>query len=232
MSKSKYNTVNPDDLVAKYGADTFRMYEMFLGPVELSKPWETKGIEGVHRFLKKCWRLFYNTDKGWVVTDAPATAAELKVLHQTIRKIESDTERFSFNTAVSQFMIAVNELTDLDCHKKEILLPLLILLQPYAPHFTEELYAQLEPAKALPNGPGLTAESYPVFREEFVKESSKKYPVALNGKTRHELELPLDITAEQVESLIKQDPVVLKWMEGRAIRKVIYVPGKMINVVG
>ncbi|MBM3431423.1 MAG: leucine--tRNA ligase [Bacteroidetes bacterium] len=232
MSKSKFNTVNPDDLVAKYGADTFRMYEMFLGPVELSKPWDTKGIEGVHRFLKKCWRLFYDTDKGWVVTDLPATAAELKVLHQTIRKIESDTERFSFNTAVSQFMIAVNELTDLNCHKKEVLLPLLILLQPYAPHFTEELYAQLEPGKALPGGPGINGATYPLFSEKYVKESSKKYPVAINGKTRQELELSLDATAEQVETLVKQDPVVLKWMEGRPIKKVIYVPGKMINVVG
>jgi leucyl-tRNA synthetase len=232
MSKSKFNTVNPDDLVAKYGADTFRMYEMFLGPVELSKPWDTKGIEGVHRFLKKCWRLFYGTDNGWQVNEENATAEELKVLHQTIRKIENDTERFSFNTAVSQFMIAVNELTDLNCHKKEILLPLLVLLQPYAPHFTEELYAKLEPGKALPVGKGLMGESYPVFDERFVKESTKKYPVAINGKTRQELELSLDATAEQVDELVRQDAVVLKWMEGRPIKKVIYVPGKMINVVG
>jgi leucyl-tRNA synthetase len=232
MSKSKFNTVNPDDLVAKYGADTFRMYEMFLGPVELSKPWDTKGIEGVHRFLKKCWRLFYSTDNGWLVNEDKATAEELKVLHQTIRKIENDTERFSFNTAVSQFMIAVNELTDLNCHKKEILLPLLVLLQPYAPHFTEELYSTLEPGKALPAGKGLMDESYPVFDERFVKESTKKYPVAINGKTRQELELSLDATAEQVDELVRQDAVVLKWMEGRPIKKVIYVPGKMINVVG
>jgi leucyl-tRNA synthetase len=232
MSKSKFNTVNPDDLVVKYGADTFRMYEMFLGPVELSKPWDTKGIEGVHRFLKKCWRLFYGTDNGWQVNEENATAEELKVLHQTIRKIENDTERFSFNTAVSQFMIAVNELTDLNCHKKEILLPLLVLLQPYAPHFTEELYATLEPGKALPVGKGLMGESYPVFDERFVKESTKKYPVAINGKTRQELELSLDATAEQVDELVRQDAVVLKWMEGRPIKKVIYVPGKMINVVG
>ena len=232
MSKSKFNTVNPDDLVVKYGADTFRMYEMFLGPVELSKPWDTKGIEGVHRFLKKCWRLFYGTDNGWQVNEENATAEELKVLHQTIRKIENDTERFSFNTAVSQFMIAVNELTDLNCHKKEILLPLLVLLQPYAPHFTEELYAKLEPGKALPVGKGLMGESYPVFDERFVKESTKKYPVAINGKTRQELELSLDATAEQVDELVRQDAVVLKWMEGRPIKKVIYVPGKMINVVG
>ncbi|MFM7671376.1 MAG: leucine--tRNA ligase [Bacteroidota bacterium] len=232
MSKSKFNTVNPDDLVAKYGADTFRMYEMFLGPVELSKPWDTKGIEGVHRFLKKCWRLFNDAEKGWLVTEEKATAAELKVLHTAIRKVEFDTERFSFNTVVSQFMIAVNELTDLKCHKKEILLPLLILLQPYAPHFTEELFAQLEPNRALPNGSGIVSEPFPVFKEEYVRENSKKYPVAINGKTRQELELGLDATAEQVEALVRQDSVVLKWMEGRPIKKVIYVPGKMINVVG
>jgi leucyl-tRNA synthetase len=232
MSKSKFNTVNPDDLVAKYGADTFRMYEMFLGPVEMSKPWDTKGIEGVHRFLKKCWRLFYDLEKGWLVTNEPASAAELKVLHHTIRKIESDTERFSFNTAVSQFMIAVNELTDLNCYKREILLPLLVLLQPYAPHFTEELYSKLEPSKALPAGKGLMGESFPLFDETFVKESSKKYPVAINGKTRQELELSLDVTAADVEAMVRQDAVVLKWMEGRPIKKVIYVPGKMINVVG
>lgn len=232
MSKSKFNTVNPDDLVAKYGADTFRMYEMFLGPVELSKPWDTKGIEGVHRFLKKCWRLFQDVEKGWLVTDEAPTPAELKVLHHTIRKVEFDTERFSFNTVVSQFMIAVNELTELNCHKKQILLPLLVLMQPYAPHFTEELYAQLEPSRALPSGSGIGGESFPLFNEEYVRESSKKYPVAINGKTRHELELGLDATPEQVEALIRHDEVVLKWMEGKPIRKVIYVPGKMINVVG
>ena len=232
MSKSKFNTVNPDDLVAKYGADTFRMYEMFLGPVELSKPWDTKGIEGVHRFLRKCWRLFNDVEKGSLVNDEVPTAAERKVLHNTIRKVEFDTERFSFNTVVSQFMIAVNELTDLNCHKKQILLPLLVLMQPYAPHFTEELYAQLEPNQALPSGPGIVGESFPVFNEEYVRERSKKYPVAINGKTRQELELGLDATAEQVEALIRQDAVVLKWMEGKPIRKVIFVPGKMINVVG
>ncbi len=211
MSKSKFNTVNPDDLVAKYGADTFRMYEMFLGPVELSKPWDTKGIEGVHRFLKKCWRLFYDGELGWLVTNDAPTAAELKVLHQTIRKIELDTERFSFNTAVSQFMIAVNELTDLQCHKKEILLPLIVLMQPYAPHFAEELFAQLEPEQALPVGAGIVSAPFPEFNEAFVRESSKKYPVAINGKTRHELELALDVTPQQVEELVRQDAVVQRW---------------------
>jgi leucyl-tRNA synthetase len=149
MSKRYFNVVNPDDIVAKYGADTFRMYEMFLGPVEMSKPWDTKGIEGVHRFLKKFWRLFADEEKGLIVTDETATSEELKVLHKAIKKIEEDTERFSFNTGVSAFMIATNELTDLKCHKRSILEPLVILLAPYAPHIAEELYQQLRSSKVL-----------------------------------------------------------------------------------
>jgi leucyl-tRNA synthetase len=231
MSKSKFNTVNPDMLVDKYGADTFRMYEMFLGPIEMSKPWDTKGIEGVHRFLKKFWRLYVG-DHGQVrVTDTPASPAELKILHQTIRKTEQDTERFSFNTVVSGFMIAVNELTDLKCQSREILVPLLVLLQPYAPHISEELYALLEPTKGLPTGPGLNGASYPVFEEKFVAETTKLYPVAINGKTRTQLELPLTITAAEVEALVNADPVVLKWLDGKPPKKVIYVPNRMINVV-
>src|SRR4051794_24338822 len=159
MSKSKFNTVNPDDLVIKYGADTFRMYEMFLGPVEQSKPWETKGIEGVHRFLKKFWRLFADEEKGMIVVDEPASGDELKVLHKTIRKIEDDTERFSFNTGVSSFMIAVNELTDLKCHKRSVLEPLLILLTPYAPHISEELW------HLLGNSTSILDAQFPVFEE-------------------------------------------------------------------
>ena len=231
MSKSKFNTVNPDMIVERYGADTFRMYEMFLGPVEMSKPWDTKGIEGVHRFLKKLWRLYIGEGDSLLVEDNPATAAELKVLHQTIQKIENDTERFSFNTAVSSFMIAVNELTDLKCNSRSILLPLLTLLQPYAPHITEELYARLEPALALPNGPGINGATFPVFDATHVQENTKVYPVAINGKTRTNLELSLTITASEVEALVKADPVVVKWLEGKDPKKVIYVPGKMINVV-
>jgi leucyl-tRNA synthetase len=225
MSKSKFNTVNPDDLVFKYGADTFRMYEMFLGPVEMSKPWDTKGIEGVHRFLKKFWRLFVDEVKGLLVTDEEPTAAELKVLHNAIRKIEQDTERFSFNTGVSGFMIATNELTDLKCHKRKILEPLLILLAPYAPHIAEELWNLLGHA-----GSVLDA-SYPVFEEKYVKETSKAYPVAINGKTRAELTLALDATQEQVEALVLQDATVQKWLEGKQPKKIIYVKNKMINVV-
>jgi len=225
MSKRYFNTVNPDDLCNKYGADTFRMYEMFLGPVEMSKPWDTKGIEGVHRFLKKFWRLFVDEIKGLIVTDEEPTAAELKVLHNAIRKIEQDTERFSFNTGVSGFMIATNELTDLKCHKRKILEPLLILLAPYAPHITEELWSLLGHA-----GSVLDA-SYPVFEEKYVKETSKAYPVAINGKTRAELTLALDATQQQVEELVLQDATVQKWLEGKQPKKIIYVKNKMINVV-
>jgi leucyl-tRNA synthetase len=231
MSKSKFNTVNPDMLVDKYGADTFRMYEMFLGPIEMSKPWDTKGIEGVHRFLKKFWRVYVGDNGQLRVTDTPASPAELKILHQTIRKTEQDTERFSFNTVVSGFMIAVNELTDLKCQSREILVTLLVLLQPYAPHISEELYTLLEPTKGLPAGPGLNGASYPVFEEKFVAETTKLYPVAINGKTRTQLELPLTITAAEVEALVNADPVVLKWLDGKPPKKVIYVPNRMINVV-
>ena len=225
MSKSKYNTVNPDVLVAKYGADTFRMYEMFLGPVEMSKPWDTKGIEGVHRFLKKFWRLFCDETKGLIVTNDEPTSTELKVLHNTIRKIEQDTERFSFNTGVSGFMIATNELTDLKCHKRKILEPLLILLVPYAPHIAEELWSLLG------NSSSILDASYPKFEEQYVKESTKVYPIAINGKTRHELTLALDATQQQVEETVLKDEVVQKWLEGKQPKKVIYVKNKMINVV-
>ena len=225
MSKSKFNTVNPDDLVLKYGADTFRMYEMFLGPVEMSKPWDTKGIEGVHRFLKKFWRLFAGETKGLIVTHDEPTAAELKVLHQAIKKIEQDTGRFSFNTGVSGFMIATNELTDLKCHKRKILQPLLILLAPYAPHIAEELWSLLE------NSGSILDASYPVFEEKYVKESSKAYPVAINGKTRAELTIALNATQQEVEELVLQDTTVQKWLEGKQPKKIIYVKNKMINVV-
>lgn len=225
MSKSKFNTVNPDDLVNRYGADTFRMYEMFLGPVEMSKPWDTKGIEGVHRFLKKCWRLFLDENKGWQVTEEAATAAELKVLHTAIRKIEQDTERFSFNTAVSAFMIAVNELTDLNCHKRAVLEPLLILLAPYAPHMAEELWHRLGHESTV------LEAAYPLFEEDYVKETTKAYPVAINGKTRSELTLALDATQAEVEALVLQDATVQRWLEGKQPKKIIYVKNKMINVV-
>jgi leucyl-tRNA synthetase len=225
MSKSKFNTVNPDDMVNKYGADTFRMYEMFLGPVEMSKPWDTKGVEGVFRFLKKFWRLFFDETKGWIINDETATNEELKVLHRANKKIEEDTERFSFNTAVSAFMIATNELTDLKCHKRFILEPLLILLAPYAPHVCEELWSLLE------NKTSIADANYPKFEEKYIKESSKTYPVAINGKTRTELILSLDITQQQVEEIVLKNEIVKKWLEGKPPKKIIYVRNKMINVV-
>ena len=250
MSKRYFNTVNPDDLCEKYGADTFRMYEMFLGPVEMSKPWDTKGIEGVHRFLKKFWRLFYDDvtplsvrrgvgGEAQLWTDAEPTTEELKILHTAIKKIEGDTERFSFNTAVSAFMIATNELTDLKCHKRKILEPLVILLSPYAPHIAEELYRLLESSNDSPlhlwRGVGgevsILDASFPKFEEKYIKETTKTYPVAINGKTRTELTLALDATQQQVEETVLQDSVVQRWLEGKQPKKIIYVKNKMINVV-
>ena len=225
MSKSKFNTVNPDELVQKYGADTFRMYEMFLGPVEQSKPWDTKGIEGVHRFIKKLWRLFYDEMKGKVWNEDAATAEELKVLHKTIRKTEDDTERFSFNTAVSGFMICVNDLADLKCNKRSVLEPLLILLTPYAPHVCEALWAELG------NTGSILDASYPLFESKYVVESSKEYPVSINGRVRTNINIALDASAEEVEKIVLDHELVQKWMEGKPLKKFIFVKGKMINVV-
>jgi leucyl-tRNA synthetase len=198
---------------------------MFLGPVEMSKPWDTKGIEGVHRFLRKLWRLFYDELKGKVWNEEKATDAELKVLHKTIKKIEEDTERFSFNTGVSTFMICVNELTDLKCYKKGVLEQLLILLAPYAPHISEELWSQLG------NKGTILDQPFPKWNEKYLKETSKAYPVAINGKTRTELTLALDATQQQVEEIVMKDAIVTKWLEGKQPKKIIYVKNKMINVV-
>lgn len=225
MSKTKYNTVNPDLLVDKFGADTFRMYEMFLGPVEQSKPWDTKGIEGVHRFLKKLWRLFFDEEKGALFTEQQPTAAELKALHKTIQKVASDTERYSFNTAVSAFMVCVNELTDLKCHKKQILAPVLIMLTPYAPHIAAELWQAIGEEGEILDAP------FPVFNAELVKESSKNYPVSINGKMRTNMEFALDADKETIQAAVLENEVVQKWIEDKPVKKFIFVPGKMINVV-
>lgn len=225
MSKSKYNTVNPDVLVDKYGADTFRMYEMFLGPVEQSKPWDTKGIEGVHRFLKKLWRLFVDEQKGLIVKEGEATPEELKILHKTIQKIDSDTENFSYNTAVSQFMICVNELSSLKSNKRSVLEPLLILLTPYAPHISEELWHMLG------NTTSILDAAYPVFEEKYVKENAFNYPIAVNGKTRTELGFPLDADNATIEQTVLANEVVQKWIEGKPVKKVVIVKGRMINIV-
>lgn len=225
MSKSKYNVVNPDDIVDRFGADTFRMYEMFLGPVEQSKPWDTKGIEGVHRFLRKFWRLYIDEVKGLIVTNDAPTQAELKILHKTIKKIEDDTERFSFNTAVSAFMVCVNELNDLKCHKKEILEPLVILLTPYAPHISEELWHLLNNQRTVLDA------TFPRFEEKYLVESSKEYPISINGKLRTNLNISLEATQPEVEKIILQNEIVQKWTEGKPPKKIIFVKGKMINVV-
>lgn len=225
MSKSKYNTVNPDELCEKYGADTFRMYEMFLGPVEQSKPWDTKGIEGVHRFLRKLWRLFNDEIKGPVWTNDTPTDAEQKIINRSIKKIEQDTENFSFNTAVSAFMVCVNELTDVKCHKKEVLEKLLILLTPYAPHIAAELWNQLG------NQGSVLDAAYPTVEEKYLVETNKEYPVSVNGKLRTTISLALNLEPTQVEELVLQNEVIQKWLEGKAPKKIIFVKGKMVNVV-
>ena len=225
MSKSKYNTVNPDELCEKYGADTFRMYEMFLGPVEQSKPWDTKGIEGVHRFLRKLWRLFNDDIKGVIWNNEKATDAELKILHRAIKKIEEDTEKFSFNTAVSAFMICVNDLSDVKCYKKEVLEKILILLVPYAPHISEELWQQLG------NEGFVIDAAFPSFDASLLVESSKEYPISINGKVRANILLSLSLTQEEVEQAILANETVQKWLEGKPPKRIIYVKNKMINVV-
>ncbi len=224
MSKRYYNVVNPDDIVAQYGADTFRMYEMFLGPIDVSKPWDTKGIEGVHRFLKKMWRLYYG-DAGWHVTDDPATEQELRILHKSVKKIGEDIERFSLNTAVSQFMICVNELSALDCHKRQILEKLAVAIAPFAPHMAEELWHQFGHDTSVVDAP------FPKYEQQYVVDNSKNYPVAVNGKTRLEMEFPLDADQASIEEKVLADPAIQKWLEGKKPKKVIYVKGRMINVV-
>ena len=225
MSKSKFNTINPDVLTDKFGADTFRMYEMFLGPVEQSKPWDTKGIEGVHRFLRKLWRLFFDDIKGKVWNEEKATDAELKILHRTIKKIEEDTERFSFNTGVSTFMICVNELADIKCHKKEVLENVLIILTPYAPHIAEELW------DALGNEGAILDAVYPKFDGKYLVELSKEYPISINGKVRTNINMALDLQQADVEKIILQNEIIQKWLEGKDPKKIIYVKNKMVNVV-
>ena len=224
MSKSKYNVVTPDDIAEKFGSDTLRLYEMFLGPLEQSKPWNTNGITGVHGFLKKLWRLFYQNDTFTVTHDEP-TNAELKTLHKTIKKITEDIERFSFNTSVSNFMICVNELTDLKCNKKEILEPLLICLSPYAPHITEELWKQLGHTESIAFAP------FPIVNETFLIDDSINYPVSVNGKLKFTLELPATLTKEEVEVEVMKNEQTIKLLAGQQPKKVIVVHKKIVNMV-
>lgn len=226
MSKSKYNVQTPDELVEKYGADTLRMYEMFLGPVEQSKPWDTKGINGVHNFLRKLWRLFHDQEGKLIVEHGEASKEAFKTLHKTIKKMQDDLERFSFNTGVSNFMICVNELTDLKCHYHEILKELVIMLSPYAPHISEELWVKLG------NEPGtLGIQQFPVLNESYLVESSFAYPVSFNGKMRFKVDLSLELNAKEVEDAILSRAETQKWLEGKAPKKVIVVPGKIVNIV-
>lgn len=224
MSKSMFNVVNPDDIVEKYGADTLRLYEMFLGPLEQSKPWDTNGIDGVHRFLKRLWSLFYKDDTLNISDEVP-TAEELKALHKTIKKIGGDIETFSFNTSVSAFMICVNELFTLKCNKKAILEPLAIILAPFAPHVAEEMY------RLLGNNSTVCDAQWPLFNEEYLKESSIKYPISFNGKVRFTLELPADMNKDDVEKTALANEQTQKHLEGKSPKKIIVVPGKIVNIV-
>lgn len=225
MSKSLYNVVNPDDIIEQYGADTLRMYEMFLGPLEMSKPWDTNGIDGVHKFLRKFWKLFHDGDFNFSVSEDEPTEDELKILHKTIKKVTEDIERFSFNTSVSAFMICVNELTDLQCSKKLILEPLAILLSPFAPHITEELWSLCG------NEGSITVAEFPKYEEKYLVESSFEYPVSFNGKMRFKIKLPVDISAKDAEKQVLEHELAQKWIEGKTPRKVIFVPQKIINIV-
>ena len=224
MSKSMFNVVNPDLICDTYGADTLRLYEMFLGPLEQSKPWDTKGIDGVNRFIKKVWRLFYDRD-GFIVTDEKATPEELKALHKLIGKVRTDIEAFSFNTAVSAFMIAVNELTDLKCNKREILEQLIVLLSPFAPHVTEELW------EALGHKESITFAAFPEYVEAYTIENNCTYAVSFNGKTRFTVELPLDMSREDVDAHVRGLEQTAKYVGEGNIVKVIVVPGKIVNIV-
>ena len=224
MSKSMFNVVNPDMICDTYGADTLRLYEMFLGPLEQSKPWDTKGIDGVNRFLKKVWRMFYDRD-GFIVTDEKASADELKALHKLIGKVRTDIESFSFNTAVSAFMIAVNELNDLKCMKREILEPLIVLLSPFAPHIAEELW------EALGHKESITYAKFPEYVEAYTVENNCTYAVSFNGKTRFTVELPLDMSREDVDSHVRGLEQTSKYVAGGNIVKVIVIPGKIVNIV-
>lgn len=225
MSKRWFNVVNPDNICDEYGADSLRLFEMFLGPLEQSKPWKTSGISGVYSFLKKLWKLYYKEEE-FVVSDEEPTKEELKTLHKTIKKVEEDIENFSFNTSVSTFMIAVNELTAQKCNKRAILEPLLVLVSPYAPHIAEELWSQLGHSESI------STVAFPVFDEKHLVESSKNYPVSFNGKTRFTLELPLDMSKEDIEKTVMAHEKTQAQLQGRTPKKVIVVPGRIINIVG
>ena len=224
MSKRYFNVVNPDDVVERYGADCFRMYEMFLGPIEQSKPWDTKGIDGVYKFLRKFWGLFYD-EGNLLVDDSEPTRNEYKILHTTNKKVQEDIERLSFNTAVSSFMVCTNELKRLGTKSKKILVPLLKLLAPFAPFITEELYEKLG------HGHSIHTTSFPHLDESYLVEDTIEYPVCINGKKREVLIVNADVNSKMIESMALELPAIQKWVEGKPIRKIIVVPSRMINIV-
>ena len=224
MSKSMFNVVNPDDIVERYGADTLRLYEMFLGPIEQSKPWDTNGIDGVHRFLKKFWNLFYDGDN-LALTDGKPSKEELKSLHKLIKKVSGDIETFSYNTSVSAFMICINELTALKCRNRQILEPIVVLLAPFTPHLSEELWHTLGHTTSVCDA------QWPTYNEEYLKEDTVNYAVSFNGKVRFNLEFPADASREAIEEATLAHENSAKWLDGKSIKKVIVVPGKLINIV-
>ncbi|MFP4447527.1 MAG: leucine--tRNA ligase [Bacteroidales bacterium] len=225
MSKSLYNVVNPDDIIENYGADTLRMYEMFLGPIEMSKPWDTNGIDGIYKFLRKFWRLFHDQNGQFALDEDKPGDEELKILHKTIKKVKEDIENLSFNTAISAMMIAVNDLSSMNCNKRDILEPMILLIAPFAPHVAEELWHRAGYDEFV------VEQSFPGYNEEYLKESSVKYPVSFNGKVRYTLELPADINKEKVEGIVKNHENSQKWLKGQEPKKIIFVPNKIINVV-
>ena len=224
MSKSKYNVVNPDEICEKFGTDTLRMYEMFLGPLEQSKPWNTAGISGVHNFLKKFWKLYFNSDELRIDNSKPSEDS-LKILHRCIKKVSSDIETFSFNTAVSTLMITVNELTVQKCRSKKILEPLLIVLSPFAPHICEEIWQQIG------NTESIIFSSFPDCIESYLQDNTKIYPVSINGKLKYKIELSTDLSKEEIEKAIVSDENFMKKLDGNKPKRVIIIPGKIINFV-
>ena len=224
MSKSMFNVVNPDDIVERYGADTLRLYEMFLGPIEASKPWDTNGIDGVNRFLRKLWSLFYKGDN-LLVSDESASKDALKAVHKLIKKVTADIESFSYNTSVAAFMICVNELTQLKCHSREALEPLVVLIAPFAPHIAEELW------HALGHDTTVCDAKWPVHNEEYLVESTVTMAVSFNGKARYNIKVPADAPREEIEKTALEHEGAAKWIEGKQIRKIIVVPGKIVNIV-
>jgi leucyl-tRNA synthetase len=225
MSKSLYNVVNPDDIIDQYGADTLRLYEMFLGPLEQSKPWDTNGIDGVHKFLRKLWKLFHNEKNECELSDEKPSPDELKILHKTIKKIEEDIERFSFNTSVSAFMICVNELSSLKCNKRDILGDLTVILSPFAPHIAEELW------QILGNTGTITTKKFPEYQSAYIEEQTIQYPVSFNGKTRLKINFPADYDSSDIETEILNNKDVQKYLNNKPPKKIIVVKGRIINIV-